>query len=96
MASFYKWDGKDLLLSLYIQPNAKHNEFAGEYNDYLKLRITALPVDNKANQHVRKFLAKIFSVSPSRVELIRGAKQRIKYFKICNPINLPNFIKSLT
>lgn len=92
MGSFYKWDGEDLLLSLYIQPNAKKNEFVGEYNNHLKLRITALPIDNKANKHLTRFLAKTFSVSLSRIELISGANQRSKRFKIHAPVSLPSFI----
>lgn len=95
MSSFYKWENKNLLLSLYIQTNAKKNEFVGEYNHYLKLRITALPVDNKANKHLHKFLAKTFGVPVRQIELISGTNQKIKRFKIYNPNQLPPFINAL-
>ena len=93
---FHQWDGDDLLLELYIQPNAKKDELIGEYGDKLKIRITAPPVDNKANKHLLKFLAIIFAVPPSRIELIKGENQRAKRVKILNPIKLPKMIEAPT
>lgn len=90
---FYKWEGENLLLYLYVQPNAKKDELIGEYGDNLKIRITALPIDNKANKHLIKFLAKIFAVPVYRVELIKGENQRTKRVKILNPTKLPELIQ---
>ena len=50
MPTYYKWENENLLLSLYVQPNAKKDEIIGKYGDDLKIRITALPVNNKATQ----------------------------------------------
>lgn len=93
MPDFYKWDGDDLLLHLYVQPNAKKDELVGKYGDNLKIRITALPVDNKANKHLLKFLAKIFAVANSQVKLIKGENQRIKRVIVLKPQNLPELIQ---
>lgn len=93
MPVYYKWEGDDLLLNLYVQPNAKSDELVGEYNDKLKVRITAPPVDNKANKYLLKFLAKTFAVSVSRVTLVKGESQRTKQVKILSPKKLPEFIK---
>ena len=96
MPNFYKWDGDDLLLSVYLQPNAKKDEFVGEYGDSLKIRITALPVENKANKHLIKFLAKSFAVSVSQVKLVSGEKARRKRVKILAPHKLPSLIMPAT
>lgn len=96
MKPFHQWDGDVLLLELYVQPNAKKDELIGEYGDKLKIRITAPPVDNKANKHLLKFLAVIFAVPPSRIELIKGENQRAKRVKILNPIKLPIMIETPT
>lgn len=93
MPAFYKWENGDLLLSLYVQPNAKKDEIIGEYGNNLKIRITALPADNKANKHLLKFLAKTFAVPNSRIELIKGKNQRTKRIKILSPTKLPESIK---
>ena len=93
MSNFYKWDGNDLLLHLYLQPNAKKDELVGEYGDNLKIRITALPIDNKANKHLLKFLAKTFAIPNSHVKLMKDKNQRAKRVKILNPTKLPEFIQ---
>jgi len=93
MPDFYKWDGDDLLLHLYVQPNAKKDELIGEYGANLKIRITAVPVENKANKHLLKFLAKTFAVPYSHVKLIKGENQRVKRIRISKPQNLPELIK---
>ena len=92
MPEFYKWEGEDLILHLYVQPNAKKDELVGEYGENLKIRITAPPVENKANKYLIKFLAKTFAVAPSRVKLIKGKNQRNKRVKIHSPVNLPDCI----
>ncbi len=92
MPKFYKWDNDDLILYLYVQPNAKKDELIGEYGDNLKIRITAPPVENKANKYLLKFLAKTFGVSPSRVKLLKGENQRNKRVKIIKPTTLPDLI----
>jgi uncharacterized protein (TIGR00251 family) len=94
MPAYYRWDGDDLVLELYVQPKAKNDELVGEYNDRLKVRITAPPVDNKANKYLLKYLAKAFGVSASRVELLKGENQRTKRVKIISPAKLPGFIKA--
>ena len=93
MSNFYKWEGDDLLLYLYIQPNAKKNEIVGEYGDNLKIRITAQPVENKANKHLVKFLSKIFAVPTSQISLVKGDNQRNKRVKVTKPSQLPEIIK---
>lgn len=94
MTNFYKWDGDDLELNLYVQPNTKQDEIAGEYEQKLKIRITAPAVDNKVNKHLLKFLAKIFAVTASRIKLIKGENQRSKRVKILNPLNIPEYIEA--
>ena len=93
MPNFYKWDGNDLLLHIYVQPKAKKDELVAEYGDNLKIRITALPIDNKANKHLLKFLAKTFAVPNSHVKLMKGKNQRAKRVKILNPTKLPELIQ---
>ena len=93
MSNFYKWEGDDLLLYLYIQPNAKKNEIVGEYGDNLKIRITAQPVENKANKHLVKFLSKIFAVPTSQISLVKGDNRRNKRVKVTKPSQLPEIIK---
>lgn len=66
------------LLHLHIQPGASRTETAGRYNDSLKIRLQAPPVEGKANKALLAFLAKIFGTSRSRIVLLKGETSRKK------------------
>lgn len=89
MASWYQWQGESLILSVRAQPKASRDEIVGPHGDSLKIRITAPPIDGKANQHLQKFLAKAFGVSKSSVVLESGDSAREKRFRIDKPKKLP-------
>ena len=67
-----------ILLNLYVQPKSAKNAIAGLYKDALKIRITAPPTDNKANQMCIKFLAKELSLPKSSLEIVSGQTSRSK------------------
>lgn len=92
MPGFYNWQGANLLLRVYLQPRASCDEITGPHGDALKIRITAPPIEGRANQHLRKFLARQFGVPPSRVELQKGQSSRIKQWLIHQPTCLPALI----
>ena len=87
--SFYQWQGDDLIIACHLQPKASKDEFCGEQNERLRIRITAPPIDGKANAHLCKFLAKQFGVSKSRVSIIQGELSRQKRLCITSPTKLP-------
>jgi len=89
LAAWYRWQGDDLLLTLRIQPRASRDEIAGPYGDSLKVRITAPPVDGKANAYLLRYLAGIFDVPLASVELLSGETGRDKRVKISRPQRLP-------
>jgi uncharacterized protein (TIGR00251 family) len=73
---------KEILLKVYLQPKASKNEIAGPYRDGIKVRVTAAPVEGRANEVLLKFLAKEFGVTPSSVEIVKGLRSREKLIKI--------------
>ncbi|MCP5162367.1 MAG: YggU family protein [Hahellaceae bacterium] len=85
-----QWQGDRLILTCHLQPKAKTDEFCGLHGDSLKIRITAPPVDGKANQHLLKFLAKSFGVRQQQVSLISGETSRHKRIQIEKPTQFPN------
>lgn len=87
--SFYRWDGEDLILDCHLQPKASSDEFAGLHGERLKIRLTAPPVDGKANAKLLAFLADAFAVSKSQVSLESGQQSRQKRVRIKQPRQLP-------
>ena len=94
MPDFYNWQGENLVLSVKAQPNASKNEFSDIMGAFIKLRITAPPVDGKANQQLIRFLASTFGVSKSSIQLLNGDSCREKRFLIKCPASLPDFIQA--
>lgn len=86
---WYRWEDDDLLLNLRVQPRASRNEFAGPLGDALKVRVTAPPVDGRANEHLIRWLAELFGVPRAQVVLITGVGCRLKSFRIRAPQTLP-------
>jgi len=66
------------LLELHIQPGAKSTGVVGEHGDRLKLKISAPPVDNKANAFLLDWVASQLGMPKSAVSLVRGAASRQK------------------
>lgn len=79
----------DLILDVHIQPRAARDEIVGFHGGRLKIRITAPPVDGKANQHLIGLLADAFQVPKRDVVLLSGASGRLKRFKIVGPVVIP-------
>ena len=92
--SWYQWRGEQLIITLRVQPRASRDEIVGPYgegeeSEALKVRISAPPVDGKANGYLLKFLAKQFGVSRGAVELLSGETGRNKRVAITGPKRLP-------
>lgn len=76
-----RWDGPDLVLELRVQPRASRDTLKWE-SGRLKLRITAPPVDGKANAYLRRYLAKALAVAPSAVLIEAGEAARDKRVRV--------------
>jgi len=65
-----------------VQPRASRDEFAGEYQDAVKIRLTAPPVDDRANEALRAFLAARLKVPLAAVRIASGERSRNKRVEI--------------
>ena len=65
-------------MRLHVQPRAAQNQIAGLQGEALKLRLSAPPVDGKANKAVLAFLAELFSLPKSALSLKSGQQSRQK------------------
>jgi uncharacterized protein (TIGR00251 family) len=70
------------LLRVRVVPRASRDEVAGPLGDALKIRITAPPVDGKANAHLTRWLARTLDLPPTAVTLTAGSTARTKRIHI--------------
>jgi|GEM_PF-1327465 len=85
MSWFRYDDASNLILTLHIQTGAKNTEVTGLHGDALKIKLTAAPIEDKANAMLLKFLAKRFAVPVCQVILRQGDKSRHKVVLIQQP-----------
>lgn len=88
-ANWFHWEGTRLHLSLRVQPRASQDQWVGAQESHCRVRITAPPVDGKANAHLIRFLAKSFGVTRAGIQLISGERGRIKRLAIDRPTRFP-------
>ena len=72
---------KDIILKVYLQPKSSKNEIVGPYRDGIKVKVTAPPIEGKANEALIRFLAKEIGISPSCIEIMKGHHSREKTIK---------------
>jgi uncharacterized protein len=61
-----------------LQPRASRDEIECEHDGALKVRVTAPPVDGRANEALRELLAERLCVAMSAVQIVVGEKSRTK------------------
>jgi uncharacterized protein (TIGR00251 family) len=65
-----------------LQPRARRAEVVGERAGAVVIRVTAPPVDGKANAALCAFVAERAGVPRSRVQVVRGAASRDKVVRV--------------
>jgi uncharacterized protein len=81
---YHLHDGKKgAALAIRVTPRASHNEIVEILSDgTVRIRLTAPPVEGKANEALVEFLSNILDVAPSRIEIVAGMTGRDKLVSI--------------
>jgi uncharacterized protein (TIGR00251 family) len=69
-------------IAVRVQARARRDEIAADRDGALLVRVTAPPVEGKANDALRKLLARRLGVPPSRISVVRGATSRHKLVEV--------------
>ena len=75
---FVQETSEGLAFKIFVQPRSSKNAVAGLHGDAIKIKLTAAPVDNAANEQCIKYLSKCFGVSKSCLEILSGHTARSK------------------
>ncbi|UCF80251.1 MAG: DUF167 domain-containing protein [Acidobacteriota bacterium] len=69
-------------ISLHVKPRSKEEHVERSADGSYVVRVKEPPVEGRANDAVRRALARHFGVAPSRVRVLRGHKGRRKVAEI--------------
>ncbi len=75
-------DETSFRISIRLQPKAKKEGVIGEFEDFLRFSVTAPPVKGKANERLKKLLAKLLNISKTNIKIISGELNRNKIVEI--------------
>jgi uncharacterized protein (TIGR00251 family) len=69
-------------IGIRLTPRAARDHIAAAADGGYLVRVTAPPVDGRANDALRRLVARRAGVAPSRVTLVRGEKSREKVLRV--------------
>jgi len=75
-------DSEGCTFQVHVILRGRREGIVGLYGDALKVRLTAPPVEGKANHALQVFLAGRLGVSPSAVEILGGHASRRKRVRV--------------
>ena len=65
-----------------LLPRSAVDRIVGREGDFLKVKLTAPPVEGRANQALLEFLAKKLKVPKGSIRIISGERSRIKSIRV--------------
>ncbi|MFT7471424.1 MAG: hypothetical protein ACI8XU_001320 [Kiritimatiellia bacterium] len=86
---YYRWEKDALYLNCSVQPKANEDRIVGVVGEHLKIRISAAPLNGKANKQLIRFLAKLFHTKQTAITLVSGLTGRHKRLCIKKPLSIP-------
>ena len=86
-----------LLLKIKIVPNSSKNDIIFE-DEFIKIKITAQPIENKANKALIEYLSKTLKLPKSNIELVKGetSKEKTLFIKVLDDVKKSQIISRLT
>ena len=67
----------DLIIKIKIIPNSSKNDIIIE-DEFIKVKVTAQPVENKANKALIEFLSKLLKIPKTCIEIVKGETSKEK------------------
>lgn len=77
-------EGEAASFRAHLQPKASREAIVGEADGVLRLRVTAPPIDGRANEACLRLLAKALDLPVSRLRIAGGQHARIKTIRIAD------------
>ncbi|MBI2941752.1 MAG: DUF167 domain-containing protein [Chloroflexi bacterium] len=74
--------GKRCTFRVRVQPGARRNEVQGFVDGVLRLRLTAPPVEGRANEALLKLLANLLGARRGQLSLLSGQTSREKVIAV--------------
>lgn len=88
-APFFWWEDETLVVNILGKPGADRDTIGQPKGAQLNVSVTEAPRRGRATDHMVRFLAAEFGVSPSAIEVVFGRFSVNKQLRIKAPAKLP-------
>ena len=69
------------IIPIKVIPSSSRNTLS-EHNGIIKVKLTAHPIDGKANKKLKELLSKEWKIPQSKIHIIKGQKSKNKIISI--------------
>ncbi len=90
----YRWEQDTLVLNILGRPNSKRDAIGKVVGHQLEVYAAAVPRRGGATAHMMRYLAGVFDVPLSAIEVVFGEKNVNKQIRVKAPKHLPSPIRS--
>lgn len=92
-----KENSDGLVIKIKIVPNSSKNDIIIE-DEFIKVKVTAQPIENKANKALIEFLSKKFKIPKTSIQIVKGdtSKEKTLAFAVTNQEKKDFIISQLT
>lgn len=74
--------GESLRFSIRVQPRASRNQVSGLFQGALRVRLTAPPVDDRANRQLIDFMSSLLEIPRRNIQISAGYTSRLKTLEL--------------
>lgn len=73
-----------VIFNVKLVPNSSFSKIVDYTEEYVRIKISSPPIENKANKELIAFCSKLFNVNKSKISIVSGEKSKLKKVLIQN------------
>ena len=67
-----------IVFSVKLVPNSSFSKVVDYTDDYIRIKISSPPIENRANKELIDFCSDLFDINKSKIKIVSGEKSKIK------------------
>ena len=80
--AFLNIANNSVVIAVKLVPNSSFNKIVDYCNEFIRIKISAPPIENKANKELIDFLSDCFKINRSKIKIVSGDKSKLKKISI--------------
>ena len=67
-----------VIFNVKLVPNSSFSKITDYTSEYVRIKISSPPLENRANKELIEFCSDLFNVSKSKISIVSGGKSKLK------------------